>query len=79
MFFDTNQVNNILLCLHCQGRLEEPKITPCGETICSFCENTIQVNNNVFDCLICEKKHEMPKNGLPILFILNKIGNLFEA
>jgi hypothetical protein len=64
MFFDTNQVNNILLCLHCQGRLEEPKITPCGETICSFCEKSIQVNNYVFDCFICKKIHEMPKNGL---------------
>jgi len=64
MFFDTNQVNNILLCLHCQGRLEEPKITPCGETICSFCEKSIQVNNYVFDCFICKQKHEMPKNGL---------------
>ena len=65
MFFDTNQVNEILLCLHCQGRLEEPKFIPCGETICSFCEKSIQVNENLFDCFICKQKHEMPKNGLP--------------
>jgi hypothetical protein len=73
MFFDTNQVNDILLCLHCQGRLEEPKFIPCGETICSFCEKSIQVNDNLFDCFICKQKHEMPKNGLPDNKIVSKM------
>ena len=64
MFFDTNKVNNALLCKQCEGRLDIPKILPCGETICSYCETSIQVNeNNMFDCLVCKDKHEMPKNG----------------
>ena len=33
MFFDTNKVNNALLCKQCEGRLDIPKILACGETI----------------------------------------------
>jgi hypothetical protein len=74
MFFDTNKVNNALLCKQCEGRLDIPKIIPCGETICSFCETSIQVNeNNTFDCLICKDKHEMPKNGFLISKALSEI------
>jgi len=65
MFYDINQVDNAMLCQHCEGRLEEPKILPCGETICSFCEASMQINDGIFDCLVCKEKHEMPKNGLP--------------
>jgi hypothetical protein len=63
MYYETNQVNEILLCQHCQAQLEGPKILPCGETICSYCVSSIK--SNVFDCLVCKQKHEMPKNGLP--------------
>jgi hypothetical protein len=62
MYFETNQVNDILLCQQCQGQLEGPKLLPCGETICSFCVSSI--NLNVFECLVCKQQHEMPKNGL---------------
>jgi len=65
MYYETNQVNNILICQHCQAQLERPKILPCGETICSFCVSSIQINLNLFDCLVCKQQHEMPKNGLP--------------
>ena len=74
MFFDTNKVNNALLCKQCEGRLDIPKILPCGETICSYCEISIQVNeNNMFDCLVCKDKHEMPKNGFLISKALSEI------
>ena len=64
MYFETNQVNDVLLCQQCEGRLEGPKILPCGETICLFCVSSIRINNKMFDCLVCNEKHEMPKNGL---------------
>ncbi len=66
MYFDTNQVSNTLLCQICEGRIEIPKILPCGEIICSFCERSITADDRKFDCLICKNKHEMPKIGLPI-------------
>jgi hypothetical protein len=67
MFYEANRINEALICKHCEGRLDTPKTLPCGETICSFCEKSLQVNNDqMFDCLVCKDKHEMPKNGFKI-------------
>jgi hypothetical protein len=67
MFFETNQVNDILICEQCKGRLDLPKILPCGKTICSFCAplNLLSTIDNKFDCLVCKNKHEVPRDGLP--------------
>jgi len=67
MFYDSNQINNKLTCKKCEGRLDEPRILPCGRSICSFCLEYIKLTNNrEFQCLICDELHEMPKKGLPI-------------
>jgi hypothetical protein len=51
-------------------RLDEPRILPCGNSICSHCVSTIQLKENKkFQCLVCCESHKMHKNGLP----LNKI------
>jgi hypothetical protein len=56
MFYDSNQIDNeLLLCKHCEGRVVEPKLLPCGETICSLCETSIHVNDRIFECLVCLK------------------------
>jgi hypothetical protein len=73
MFYDTHEVDNALLCQQCEGRLDIPKILPCGKTICSLCEITIRINDKMFDCMLCKEKHEMPKNGLLINDTLMKI------
>jgi hypothetical protein len=73
MFFNTNQVNKALLCQYCEGRLDIPKLLPCGETICSICETNIQVNDQMFDCLVCKQQHEMPKDGFKLNKSLSKI------
>ena len=79
MFYDSNQVYNELLCKHCEGRLVEPKILPCGETIFSLCETSIQVNDRMFDCLACKQKHKMPKNGLTINKSLFKLLSIMPT
>jgi hypothetical protein len=79
MFYDSNQIDNELLCKHCEGRLVEPKLLPCGETICSLCETSIQVNDRMFDCLVCKDKHDMSKNGLPICKSLLKLLSIMPT
>ena len=79
MFYDSNQIDNELLCKNCEGRLHEPKILPCGEIICSLCERCIQVNDRIFDCIACKQKHEMPKNGLIICKPLLKLLSIMPA
>jgi len=67
MFFESNEVDNLLNCKKCDGRLDEPMLLSCGSSICSHCVSSIQVNKyNEFECLVCKDKHEMPKNGLPL-------------
>ena len=61
MYFDPNQ---ILECKQCNQRLDnEPKF---GQTVCSICVSSLtkQLNNNQYDCSICNIKHLM--NDLPI-------------
>jgi len=66
MIYDTNEVESVLICTSCEGKLDLPKCLPCGEAICSHCESLIQVNANKFECVLCKDEHEMPRLGLPI-------------
>ncbi len=66
MFYDTNQVKNVLICKNCESNMDLPKSLPCGEVMCSHCESNIQMNGNKFDCSLCQNKHDMPRDGLPI-------------
>jgi len=90
MFFDSSQVNNLLNCKKCEGRLDEPRLLPCGNNICSFCVSSIQLKENKeFQCIVCDELHEMPKTGLHINKVLIELlsvesikvsrGNAFES
>ena len=62
---ETNQVNDALLYKNCEGRLSDPKILPCGETISSLCETNKQTIDKMYECLACKKTHEISQDGLP--------------
>ncbi len=34
MFYEEAMINNELNCIKCKQRLDEPRMLPCGETIC---------------------------------------------
>ena len=73
MYLDYKRIENVLNCKKCKRTFKEPRILNCGESICSLCASSISVDsNNHYDCLLCSKKHKMPKDGL----IINK--NLLE-
>ena len=65
MYFDSNRVNTLLDCTNCDRRLSDPRLLPCGKSICLNCSLSIRARYKKFDCLICNEKHEWPKNGLP--------------
>jgi hypothetical protein len=73
MYFDSNQIKSKLICKKYEGRLDEPRLLPCGKNTCSYCIAYIKVLNKEFQCLTCDKVHEMPKNGLPINEVLIEI------
>ncbi len=73
MFYEETQINNVLNCIKCNQRLDEPRMLPCGEIICNYCQISIEINNNQFQCFICNQYHLMPKEGLTISKRLLKI------
>ncbi len=70
MYFNEEKINSLLLswhlnsttkkkdasCKYCESRLDEPRILPCGENICSIFSSSIKCS--------CKRNHDMPKLGL---------------
>ena len=68
MYCYNKRIENFLNCKKCERSLDEPRILQCGETICSLCSSSIFVDSNYqYDCLVCSKKHDMNKQGLPLI------------
>ena len=71
-----SDINNILMCELCHekyGLYDEPKMIPCGLTICGKCEHKIDkqmINKETrtFKCLSesCGDEHLKPIKGFPI-------------
>jgi hypothetical protein len=67
MFFEADQINEILSCKRCNAKLDEPIILPCSESICSHCAKLIElIDQKHFKCICCNSQHDMPNEGLPI-------------
>lgn len=66
MFYDENRISTTLNCTKCNERLDDPRILPCGDTICSRCQSSIHVNKKKFKSILCNKTHSMPDEGLPL-------------
>ena len=60
MYFEENIINNVLNCKICKRRLEEPRILPCGFTVCHYC---IPAECNNFNCYLCTNEHNIPMDG----------------
>ena len=70
------EINKILLCPQCNQRFDEPKILPCGNTICISCiRNFISSEKraqNKYKCLICDELHKFGKD-FPTNHLISKI------
>lgn len=65
MFYEEEQIRNVLNCEKCMKRLDEPKILPCGATVCTTCIASLKIANFKFDCVMCGKPHNYPGDGFP--------------
>ena len=66
MFYEEAMLNNELNCIKCNQRLDEPRILPCGETICAYCHLSIEVKSEKFKCFVCDEDHFISEKGLPV-------------
>ena len=76
MFFEETNVSDLLKCSKCRNKINEPRILPCGFTICSQCHFSIDAKNNQFKCIVCNDLHIMPERGFPLNLLALAILNL---
>jgi hypothetical protein len=75
-----DSANDILNCVHCNRNYDEPKILPCGNTVCQNCilvhliENPQFESKTEFKCFMCQEAHSFPQNKcFPINKPLSKL------
>jgi hypothetical protein len=62
------------LCCHlCSSRFEDPRLLPCGETLCNKCIRNRCENNGDFRCVFCEKTHQVSDELLPENKLIQKL------
>lgn len=54
-------VEEELICPRCKKIFDDPRITPCSETICINCIEQLKTNDNEIDCFFCGDKHKIPQ------------------
>ena len=77
MFYEQNQILNVLNCAKCSKEFDEPRLLPCGNTVCNDCISALTIysnpNTNMFDCAMCFDEHMRPAKGFPIVNSLLKL------
>lgn len=64
MFFTESDLELILTCKVCNVRFDsEPRILPCGRSICNYCSKSIEKK---FMCILCKNEHSLEDKELPI-------------
>jgi uncharacterized protein YutE (UPF0331/DUF86 family) len=71
MFYEEEEINQLLKCEQCNQRYIQPRNLPCGESICTNClENLIEEQSakliGKLKCCYCSEEHDIPKRGFPI-------------
>jgi hypothetical protein len=64
MFFQADAINNVLICKICDNKMVDPRILPCGSTLCQRCVDLIaDTDKKRIKCQNCAKIHEIPDEG----------------
>ena len=71
MFYEQNKIEAFLKCSKCHEKFDEPRVLPCGKTVCSLCLKTLTTDKKkegCFECCMCQASHnknaEFPVNEL---------------
>jgi len=74
MFYQASIINEILKCNDCQqkfGENAEPRLLPCGYSICGQC--IIEIKKKNFKCKFCAKDHSISIDEFPLNQALAKM------
>ncbi|KAH7708956.1 RING finger protein nhl-1-like protein [Aphelenchoides avenae] len=65
--------NNLLKCPACERRLENPKVLPCGHSLCEKCLDSLVEGDDqrkMMKCPECSVESQVPDKGFPRNFKL---------
>jgi hypothetical protein len=64
MFFQADAINNVLICKICDNKMVDPRLLPCGKSVCHQCVDIIaDTDKKRIKCQNCAKIHEIPDEG----------------
>jgi hypothetical protein len=79
MFFQADAINKVLICKICENKMVDPRILPCGMSVCHRCVDILaDTDKKIIKCENCGKIHEIPDEG----FYINQLAQemlKFEA
>ena len=66
MFFEESLINSLLICSECERKFVDPRVLPCGKSVCQECVHTLaNTDTGLLKCRSCGKIHEIPHEGFP--------------
>lgn len=69
MYYQSDEIENNLICKICSSKFQDPRLVPCGETYCHECIKS-SAKNGSFSCISCNSNHlvasesEFPRNNV---------------
>ena len=64
MFYQADKIDSILICVVCDNKMVDPRILPCGRSVCHRCVDLlIDTDKKRIKCQNCAKIHEIPDEG----------------
>jgi hypothetical protein len=70
MFYQAEKIDSILICKICDNKMVDPRLLPCGMSVCHRCVDIIaETDKKKIKCQNCAKIHEIPDEG----FYINQI------
>jgi uncharacterized protein YoxC len=71
MFYQAEKIDSILICKICENKMVDPRILPCGKSVCHRCVDILaDTDNNRIRCQSCAQIHEIPVGG----FYINQLA-----
>jgi hypothetical protein len=79
MFYQADQIDSILICKICDNKMVDPRLLPCGKSMCHRCVDILaDTDKKRIKCQNCGKTHEIPDDGFPKNLTLQELLE-FEA
>jgi hypothetical protein len=64
MFYQAEKINRILICKICDTKMVDPRLLPCGKSVCHRCVDFLaDTDKKRIKCQNCAKIHEIPDEG----------------